>query len=400
MPNDTPTEMDHAQDAEAYTPQAGDVIDHKTGAVIEVATDLPITFDTNKAAIEEMAGRCTLPAVKTKADLTKCKSYIKQWRDLRVAVEQRRKDQKDPALEYGRKVDKYATELKDAIKPHEEKLKKQKAEFEAAEKKRKEEEAKREQERVAKIEADIQLIRDQTNDPYAPIEELERRLKVLEKTEISELRFGELKAKAEAALFECTAQAKELLKKARARKAEEDRLAAEREKLEADKKAFEEQKAKEQAEEPHANVSSADTEKAMDEIRKNPTLDDAPAVAGKIEHHADPTTEPSKIAHHTIEQMTTPGATVSMDDIVADPGIAAADACPQEPLGKLALEHEDKLLGPKMMAVATLRGLALKAHGMLTQAAAAVADGDIRTLSEFYSADDLNKLADQLVVST
>lgn len=273
-------------------------------------------FDVTEASIAKLRERMAMEPVKDKNEFTVLKANLAEVRGKRTDVEKRRKELKAPLLAEGKRIDDAAKQLTDKLRAIEDPLEAHKKDWEKREKKRKADEEERKRLRRIEIQNLLQKIRDQVNDPYAEIPELERRLQVLEDTnEPTKTLFDEHVTEAKALLAECRAKAKKLLDDARARAEEDARREEERKQLEEQRKALAEKEAKieaekakiEQEQEPHANVPAEAVHAPMAEIRQNPTLDGAVqigpgdgtsvhqhGVVGRIEPAVDPTAVPDE----------------------------------------------------------------------------------------------------------
>lgn len=120
---------------------------------IEATTTTEIVYPTSEQAIEALRAECDSLAVadeNDKAGAKACDDARKKVKGLRCEVENRRKELKAGALEYGRKVDTEAKRLTDMLSPIESRLESQVAIVAEAEKRRKAEAEKALDERMAK----------------------------------------------------------------------------------------------------------------------------------------------------------------------------------------------------------------------------------------------------------
>jgi len=134
-----------------------------TTEIVETITTSVISYDVSEASLKEMESRLVVKKMPT--DLSVKKNYdivkeaVKETRVLRGKVEDRRKNLKSDALEYGRKVDAKAKSIKDRLLAIEEPIKKLKTDHDTKVEIAKREKARIEEERVSLISTKISNIR-------------------------------------------------------------------------------------------------------------------------------------------------------------------------------------------------------------------------------------------------
>jgi hypothetical protein len=202
-----------------------------------------IEYNITDAALTELAERHA--GINAYEDFTRAKEAKKECQELRLAVETRRKDLKADALAYGRAVDDKARGIQERIAEVEEPLTKQLNEIRDAEKRK-------EEERLAQIDARIQVIRDLGEDLGGRgLPNLRDRLSAVDNSDISEETFQEFREQAIGVQAEAASKLRIAIKRQEEVEAEQARLEEQRkeqEEREAELKAREEALAKEQAE--------------------------------------------------------------------------------------------------------------------------------------------------------
>ncbi len=231
-------------------------------SAIELVT--PVRFEITEEAISLKREHYAALSADSAKGYEQVRLAIADCRNMRVAIEAKRKELKADALEYGRMVDSAAKTLTGLIEELEEplKLKKAAVDDEKARIKREKEEAER-----ARIEAELQAKREAEEAERRAVREAEERALAAERARIEaeQRALAEEKAKldAERKRLEAEELARREAEEARIReareredaarrereRAEQERLRIEREKLEAERREVEESRRKAEREE-------------------------------------------------------------------------------------------------------------------------------------------------------
>jgi len=126
---------------------------------IQINTDV-IKFNVTNKRLEDLKKNNPCFVVNNKDDLKAINKSITEVRNIRVAVEKKRKELKDDALKFGKKVDAEAKRIKDIIVDIEQPLKDSKQLYENEQIRIVEEKNRLEEERIAKIKEHIISIKN------------------------------------------------------------------------------------------------------------------------------------------------------------------------------------------------------------------------------------------------
>lgn len=237
--------------------------DYDPGDVIEPEKPKHvIEYNITDAGLAKLADQYGGMVV-TRDNLDEGKEARKAVRDVRLAVEERRKELKKDALEYGRAVDGRANEIKAAIAKIEEPLAEQIDEI-VNEDKRKEEE------RIAKIESALQYLRayGQETDGKT-LAELQEWEEMLSNYEITEEDFQEFREQAIGVKAESESRLRIAIKRRQAAEEEAARLEEQRKQQEAEAaKLVEERKQLEEMQAKLREQQEAAEAKAREEQEK------------------------------------------------------------------------------------------------------------------------------------
>lgn len=220
--------------------------DYDGGDVIEAAKPKHvIEYNITDAALLELAERYGGMVI-TQDNLDDGKAARKEVRDVRLAVEDKRKELKKDALEYGRAVDAKANEIKAKIAKIEEPLAEQ-LDAIANEEKRKEEE------RIATIESHLAVLRAYGQDTEdRTLAELQQWQEQLTEYEITEEVFQEFREQAVGAKAESESRLRIAID--RKQKAEEEAARLEQQRKQQEEQAAELKKQQEELEKAQAKL--------------------------------------------------------------------------------------------------------------------------------------------------
>jgi len=236
--------------------------DYDGGDTIAPAPKHVIEYNITDAALAELAEKHK--DVDAHKDYDAAKAAAKECQQLRSGLEEKRVELKKDALEYGRAVDGEAKRIKAAIVKIEQPIKDQITEIDNAEKIK-------EQQRIEKIEASLQVLRAYGTDTEdRTLAELQQWQEQLNEMEITEEEFQEHREAAVGAKAESESRLRIAITRKQAAEEEAARLeqqrkeqAEEQEKLDAQRKEIEEgqRKLKEQQEEQERKAAAEQAEK-------------------------------------------------------------------------------------------------------------------------------------------
>jgi hypothetical protein len=208
----------------------------------------PIKYDVTEAGLQAMREKASqLPAaVSSVKDRQACVSVRKEVRGIRLAVEERRKELKKDALEYGRKVDSIARGITEAIREIEDPIGKRIDAYDAEIERRRQEREEAERQRVQEIQDRIAVIAaiPSTHRSSSAAEIAAEIANAGASTLTPEL-YEEFLEQAAAAKRKALTELGEMLEEAQERERREAELVEERKRLDAERAELEAQRAAE-----------------------------------------------------------------------------------------------------------------------------------------------------------
>jgi len=263
-----------------------------------------IKYDVEEAVIAEIKAKSKDLQVTNPTERKEVAKHISQLVSFRTTVENRRKELKKDALEYGKRVDTEANRIKGVILEVESPLKALKEAYDAKKKAEKEEKERIEAERVSSIQNKISYLKGLIpNAVSQSIDELTEIITSMKSYTVTKGIFQEFTDEATIVMTETLSKLEEMLAGKVAQKAEEVRIAheakeleakrieqaeeqaerdakdkAERDAFEAEKKVFEEEKAL-AAKKAKAEKEALSTARAVEEaLKKSEAIAPIPPV--------------------------------------------------------------------------------------------------------------------------
>jgi septal ring factor EnvC (AmiA/AmiB activator) len=242
-----------------------------------------VKYDVTDAALSELKAKYTGLKIADTDSYDVVRRAIGEVRDIRVSVEERRKELKASALEYGRRVDSEAKRITTLLLQIEEPLKAEKAKVDDEKARIKAEKEKKELDRVAEIRARIFAMQQLVSNFLGKTSpDLQQISEALFDIDITKEVYQEFTDEAERVKMECldaALKAREMRitweQEEAARKVEAERLEKQRQDQEAERKRLDDEKAKleaekkaEQARKDREEIERLAKEKAEKEARE------------------------------------------------------------------------------------------------------------------------------------